>query len=553
MLPINHLLLLTPNRIAAAVNRLQESIWHDFIPLRVEATESREQFVALDEAGKLPRHPVSPGTAWGGLFDQRWCRIELPEKLPDDQWFLNWREQGEGTLYLDGTPYFGFDVAHRHCRLPSEIGELWMECSCVQSAIWHKEATGLDANGNRFDGAFICRRDEIVWRAYHDLKCLFDLMLDERRRENPMLSQGLAATGPQATLDRVSPFYRRLLRLLDDAVNALDRQGPAALSHSLSAAYAELRNDKTFQRCVLTGHAHIDLVWLWPERIGELKAVHVFSTVNRLMEEYSEFKFAYSQPASYEAVARRSPQLYRDIRQRIRDERWQATGAMYVESDTSIATGEALARSFILGQDGFLAIGGRTSPLTWLPDVFGYSGNLPQLMKLSGVDYFFTTKMTWNMVNRFPYSSFIWRGVDGSEIVAHVRLRSWFYGFSGNCQRNCQRTHPERLTFILAEVDLRQLDVRSLTVGGKGQIACLSERTTCRIVAGFINVRTGFSISRTRLPANSKVCAPRTRLPRNACLLGRIKRSNSRCSTATWRKRIFPPNRLNWPCAHGPT
>jgi alpha-mannosidase len=97
---------------------------------------------------------------------------------------------------------------------------------------------------------------------------------------------------------------------------------------------------------------------------------------------------------------------------------------MYVESDTLIATGEALARSFVLGQEGFHTIAGKPSRLTWLPDVFGYSGSLPQLMKLSGVDYFFTTKMTWNAINRFPYSSFIWRGIDGSEVIAHVTQES---------------------------------------------------------------------------------------------------------------------------------
>jgi alpha-mannosidase len=420
MFPINHLLSLTPNRISAAVNRLQRGIWCDLSPLQVEATAAQERFIALGEAKKSKRRRVNAGESWGKLFDQRWCRIALPKLPARTSWFLNWRDQGEATLYVDGVPYFGFDVAHRHCRLPAGAKELWLECTCIQSAIWHQDATGISDGGSRFDGAFLCRRDDVAWHAYHDLKCLFDIMLDERRRENPLLAPALNAFGEQAPLDSVSPFYRRLLRLLDNAVNAFDQHGAAALSHSLSMAYAELRQSKTFQRCVLTGHAHVDLVWLWPERIGELKAVHVFATANRLLEEYPEFKFGYSQPASYEAVSRRAPALYRNVQNRIKRGCWQATGAMYVESDTLIATGEALVRSFMLGQEGFRQISGKTSRLTWLPDVFGYSGSLPQMMKLSNVDYFFTTKMTWNAVNRFPYSSFVWRGIDGSEIVAHV-------------------------------------------------------------------------------------------------------------------------------------
>jgi alpha-mannosidase len=401
---------------------LQELIWQDIRPVKVEATTASVDFVTLSVAKKLPRSKVSAGSAWGKLFDQRWYRLELPKS--SQPLHLNWQDQAEATLYIDGVPYFGFDVAHRYCRLPGGVREAWIESTCVQSGIWHPEATGLSRYGSRFDGVFVCHRDEEAWHAYHDLKCLFDIMLDQRQRENPLLSPGLNAFGQQATLEKVSPFYRRLLRLLDEAVDAFDRSGVKALTVKLAAAYRELRQDKSFQHCVLTGHAHIDLVWLWPERVGEAKAVHVFSTVNRLLDEYPEFKFGYSQPASYEAVQRRAPELYRKVQQRIRQGKWQATGAMYVESDTLIAHGEALARSFMLGQEGFEKINGQPSRLTWLPDVFGYSASLPQLMKLSGVDYFFTTKMTWNAVNRFPYSSFVWRGVDGSEVLSHVMQES---------------------------------------------------------------------------------------------------------------------------------
>ena len=171
---------------------------------------------------------------------------------------------------------------------------------------------------------------------------------------------------------------------------------------------------------VLTGHAHIDLVWLWPERVGEFKAVHTFATANRLMESYPEMRFGYSQPASYAAVARRSPALGNVVRRRIRQGVWEPIGATEVESDTLMACGEALARSFLLGQEGFRALTGKPSPVLWLPDVFGYAGCLPQLMCETGVKGFFTTKLTWNAVNRFPYSSFVWAGNDGSEVVAHI-------------------------------------------------------------------------------------------------------------------------------------
>lgn len=423
MFSAHHLLILVPNRVKAALERLRESVWSDFSPLPVEATNAGPRQHSFAEAKRLPRRLVRPGTLWGRLFDQRWCRIALPPL--DSTFFLHWKDQGEGTLYLDGKPYFGFDVAHRHCRLPEGTRQAWIESNCVQSAIWHPEAKEL-GQGSSFSGAFLCRRDEEAWQAYHDLKCLFDLALDQRMRENPQLPPELNASGLQPALDRASPFYRQLLRRLDQAVDAYDQKGVAALREELGRAYAYFRTEKTFITCVLTGHAHIDLVWLWPERIGELKAVHSFATVNRLIEAYPEFRFAYSQPASYEAVKRRSPELYQEVMGRIRSGAWQATGAMHVESDTLLACGEALARSFTLGQKAFREINGRPARLNWLPDVFGYSACLPQLMKLAGVDYFFTTKMTWNAVTRFPYSSFIWKGNDGSEILAHVTQDSGY-------------------------------------------------------------------------------------------------------------------------------
>ena len=424
MLPQHHLLSLVPNRINAAINRLREAIWTDFLPLKVEATESGPRQLSLKEAMRLPRRPVQNETFWGRLFDQRWCRIALPSYA--SPFFLNWKDQGEATLYVGGKPYFGLDVAHRFCRLPANTKEIWIESNCIQSAIWHPEADGMEQGGSYFAGAFLCHRNEEAWEAYHDLKCLFDVAMDRRSRENPQLTTQLNAFGLQPPVDKATPIYRQLLRRMDEAVDAYDRDGIGALRKKLAEAYRYFRSDKTFMTCVLTGHAHIDLVWIWPERMGELKAVHSFATMNRLMEDYPEFRFAYSQPASYEAVKKRSPELYRDVVKRIRSGHWQATGGMYVESDTMMACGEALARSFTLGQKFFRELNGRPARLNWLPDVFGYSACLPQLMKLAGIDYFFTTKMTWNAVVRFPHSSFIWRGNDGSEVLAHVTQDSGY-------------------------------------------------------------------------------------------------------------------------------
>lgn len=425
MLPPHHLPQLIPNRVFGAIERLKAMTWSDVQSVDVEATDAQPTQLTLSEGMALPLKKCEPCTFWGKLFDQRWCRVRFPNATDENTW-LRWLDQGEATLYVEGRPWFGFNVAHRECRLPAGVKEVWLQSSCIQSAIWHPEANGMKASGSLFEGAFIMRRDDQAWNAYHDLKCLFDLAMDQRNRENDQLPTTINAAQLQHPVDQISPVYRMLLHLMNKCVDALETNGLSAMISCLADAYNRVRMDKTFSTCILTGHAHLDLVWIWPERMGELKAVNLFATANRLMEDYPEFRFAYSQPASYEAVKRREPSLYDQMLKRISTGQWQATGAMYVESDTIFACGEALARSFTLGQEEFSNICGATSRLTWLPDVFGYSACLPQIMQQTGVDYFFTTKMTWNAINRFPHSSFIWKGNDGSEVLAHVTQESGY-------------------------------------------------------------------------------------------------------------------------------
>ncbi|MBE2213494.1 MAG: alpha-mannosidase [Opitutaceae bacterium] len=417
MFSANPFLQLVPNRAAAALSRLREATWAREETLVVEATPPQPKHLGLAAASKLSRRVVRAETTWGRLFDQRWCRVTFStlSRHGGRPRYLEWQDQGEATLYVDGVPYYGFDVAHRHVKLPAGLREAWIECHCLQSAIWHPDATGVSRAGSVFTGAFLCRRDDDAWHAYHDLKCLFDLMLSEKPG-GPKLN----AFGQQLPVSQCSPFQRQLLRALDDLCDALDTGGPAALRRRAANAYSEFRQAKPFLHGVLSGHAHLDLVWLWPERIGEAKAVHLFATANHLMSLYPEYRFAYSQPASYAAVGRHAPALLEEVKRRMRAGRWQATGALYVESDTLIACGEALARSFACGQVDFTRLRGEPARLLWLPDVFGYAGCLPQLMRLAGVEYFFTTKLTWSAIHRFPHSSFVWRGTDGSEVVAHV-------------------------------------------------------------------------------------------------------------------------------------
>jgi alpha-mannosidase len=420
MLPENPFLQLTLPRANRALSRIQSLIWTEIAPVSCSFAGSQAAPVTWESARKLAFKPVRLPFRWGRLFDQGWFKLDLPRVKTKERLYLHWNDQGEGTLYIEGVPFYGFDIAHRYCALPEKPGNVYMESLCLQSAIWHPDAKGLDPKGSKLSKAALFTRNDLAWEVWHDLRMLYEIALEEAKADHPDVPPKVRGPGYQQPVDIVSPLYRRLLRAMDDAVNALDGGGLPAIRRSLKRAYKKFEGHADRIRAVLTGHAHIDLVWLWPERTGEYKATHTFSTMNRLMDIYPEMVFGYSQPASYDAVKRTSPRLMDQVKKRIAGGKWEALGATEVESDTLMACGEALVRSFLLGQRGFRRLQGKPSRVLWIPDVFGYCGCLPQIMRQTGVDYFFTTKLTWSNINLFPYSSFVWRGIDGSEVLVHV-------------------------------------------------------------------------------------------------------------------------------------
>jgi alpha-mannosidase len=427
MLPKHHLHQLIPRRLASALERLRARIWSELKPVGC-VFESEGLTRELAERRDVP---ATPPYHWGRVFHFGRFGLKVdPAEYAGRRIYLRWMDQAEGTLYVDGVPYFGFDVAHRECLLPETFGELAVESCCLQSAIWHPDATGLDQVGSRFDGASLLTRDELAWDVYHDFLVLYELVEQWCLAENPRAAEWWRHSGTMPQAEMLAHPTRLLLRRLDEAVDAWDRDGMPEMKEILSDIYKTFAGDGLSINAVATGHAHIDLVWLWPERVGELKAVHTFSTANHLMGLYKDFRFGYSQPASYEAVERREPELMDAVRGRIAEGRWEAVGAMYVEADNLLPCGEVLARCLTIGQKGFEKLKGGISPLLWLPDVFGYSVCLPQVMKLGGADYFFTSKQGWNDTVPFPFTSFVWRGNDGSEVLGHVGTE-WVNYYNG--------------------------------------------------------------------------------------------------------------------------
>ena len=250
-------------------------------------------------------------------------------------------------------------------------------------------------------------------------------------------------------LPEADPAKSSLYSVLDEAFRVLDTRYPLGdnFYQTVSTAFNKLEKGISCSgkelpvQIIGVGHAHLDLAWLWTIGQTRRKAARTFSNVLQLMKEYPQFSFTQSQPQIYEWVKQDYPDIFKDISHRVKEGRWELIGGMWVEADCNLAGAEALARQFLLGRNYFEGTFGKNveTPVLWLPDVFGFSWNLPQLMREAGIKYFFTTKLSWNQYNRIPYDTFWWQGLDGTRVLAH-------FGTTKESQDTCHSIYNARVS-----------------------------------------------------------------------------------------------------------
>ncbi len=315
----------------------------------------------------------------------------------------------EALVYIDGEPYATIDRHHQEILLPAAY------CGGENHALLLHGWTGL------LGGMEYAPHVQLMLH-----ECAL-VQIDPPTRAFIALARTALQTS--TLLDDHHPAKAYLLNALDDAFRVLDTREPladpfyqtvpdalAALQAGIGMAGPALDID-----VVAAGHAHIDVAWLWTLAQTRRKAGRTFHTVLRLMEQFPQYHFTQSQPQLYAYAAEDYPELFAAIRQRVAEGRWELIGGMWVEADCNISGSESLARQFLLGRSYFREHfgSGTESPVLWLPDVFGYAWNLPQLIRLAGLEYFFTIKIGWNQVNRMPYDSFWWQGLDGTKVLTH--------------------------------------------------------------------------------------------------------------------------------------
>lgn len=349
---------------------------------------------------------------WGDPDKRYWFRleVEIPKDFQDkevmfhlktgkeNEWDFNRNPQF--LLYIDGTITQGMDI--NHYALPMI-----------------KKATGG-------------KRVIIDLRAYsgtgdHHVEFIPSISLMDRPTEDIFYDIKV----PLEVARRLPKDDLRRIELLQDltyAVNLIDFRTPyskdyyrsieAARNYLQKVLYQNKERREAYEvTCV--GHTHIDVAWLWNLRQTKEKVVRSFATVLKLMEEYPEYIFMSSQPQLYKFLQKEAPELYTKVKKQVAAGVWEPEGAMFVEADCNLSSGESLVRQILHGTRFFRKEFGVENKTLWLPDVFGYSAALPQILKLFGIDYFMTTKISWNEYNKMPYDTFMWQGIDGSEVLTH--------------------------------------------------------------------------------------------------------------------------------------
>ncbi|MET4061948.1 alpha-mannosidase [Arthrobacter sp. UYP6] len=434
--------------------RLPGSLWRNRTPAELALWEAPGEPVPFAQAVNGEFLPFSVGQPWGAPWGTSWFRVRgtvpaagkgtgpaRPELLLD----LGFSGDGPGfqaeALVYAPSGEIVKAVEPRNLYVPLRQGpgepfEFYVEAASNPNIIagFSYAPTPMGdpatAGGNPlyvFRMADAALLDVETWNLAQDFFTLNGLMhelpLDLPRRHN-------------------------ILRAMERAVNAVD---PSDIGGTAAAAREELAEvlsapaSASAHRVHAVGHAHIDSAWLWPVRETVRKVARTFANVLELMEQDPEFVFAASSAQQYAWLKQYYPKLFARVAEQVAAGRFVPAGGMWVEADTNMPGGEAMARQFLAGKRFFLENFGRESEVVWLPDSFGYSAALPQIAKAAGARWFLTQKISWNETNVMPHSTFWWEGIDGSALFTHFPpVDTYNSELSGQELARAQRQYKEK-------------------------------------------------------------------------------------------------------------
>ncbi|MFH1131418.1 MAG: alpha-mannosidase [Pseudomonadota bacterium] len=397
----------TELRIQQFIKRLEQHVYRESVPLSLAFCGQPYGSQAQAKKGKFKS--IKPGFAWGPVWSTSWFRIagQIPQSWKGKRVVARLDLGSEATIWENDSPVLGVDKFHLYAPI-SEVckGEervkLWVQAYGGESpgVKEHGETTAPPPRPYEVKEALLQTMDHDLWQFFLDFRFSFDLL---------------------SVLPKTDVAREHLLRGLNEAINVVDFDNNKTLNIAhelLRSRMAQKRVDK-YHTLYPVGHAHLDTAWLWPLSITSKKLAHTVANQLALIEKYPEYIFVHSQPAQYEMLQKEYPVLFDRVAKNIAKGRWEPVGGMWVEADCNISGGESLVRQLLHGKRFFAKNFGVDVKEVWVPDIFGFSGALPQILVKAGIDYVMTQKMSWNQSNRLPHHTFWWKGIDGSQVWTH--------------------------------------------------------------------------------------------------------------------------------------
>lgn len=424
------------DRIGHWIRVLKEDFYEPLGEFSWEAFRTTEHF-PVEEVWEKQFVPVETGFTWGNTWEYCWfrSRVVLPKEADGKRIVMKLSPGGESTLFVNGKAFGTYRAEWVHeqhhffednvlSRCGAEGQEFSVLMETYAGHYFEEAPNGGCATGPVLEGLYKdpltqgARRtlgtctygiwNEEAYQLFVDVDTLYKLYttLDDRSLRAVKIAEALEAftliVDFEQTREERNRSYREAREVLRPALEAV--------------------NGSTMPVFYAVGNAHLDLAWLWPMAETYRKTERTFAAQLRLIEEYPEYKYVQSQPAAYEMCREHYPELFERITQAIKDGQWIADGAMWVEPDTNMAGGEALIRQLLHGKRYYREVLGTESKVLWLPDTFGYSAALPQILQGCGVPYMVTQKIFWsyNDGEQFPYHYFTWEGMDGSRVTSFL-------------------------------------------------------------------------------------------------------------------------------------
>lgn len=429
----------TQQRIRHVVRYLADKIYSQTIKIGDLVVAGPTDRISYDDAQKLNAfHPAKPGDQFGPLWSTFWFRgnVEVPADWKGSRVDLLWDSQSEATLWVGGKSVQGLNMTHgdRPDAILLDIAKGGEKLSVqIEMACNTKFGFSNMAGAPRVEPLLspyylkrceIGRFDPMVWDIYYDALTLIGLY-DELAKDNDIAEKNWAG---------------QLLAELNRFCNAIDLDDYATWKEAgaILKPLFKAHNGTRQLEISAIGHAHIDTAWLWPLAETHRKCERSFSTATTYMRDYPEYRFSCSQAYQYDVIRKRNPDLYERIKKTVKSGQWIIVGGTWIEPDCNIPSGEALCRQFLVGQRYFEREFGVRCKEFWNPDVFGYNGQLPQIMQLAGIKRFLTQKLSWNRFNRPIHGTFVWQGIDGSEVLAHFPPADTYNAMMSGAEKNIE-------------------------------------------------------------------------------------------------------------------